>query len=615
MESDYTQEIEDQEEAPESAYPNVVLSDADQKKIVNTCLQFKTAAVNAWRGRKEKMKTSYAYYQNQFVGNDLLPTLEAYGAQGQQNSANSGRTRVFLPIAKQIAVQLYAGMKLSLFPDDENYFQIRSKTGQYQPIENDLTRAVEIKLKEAEFTEKYGQVLQNLIIFGCSVSQPTMQIDSAQEWVYNEMTGQYDLFEYEGTPLPTIQAMNPIQFYPDPSIQWCDKSKWAYLDNKKKQEILDSPYYFNKRDVQSLDLKETRTSDKQGNYPDLGVYSGLTTEFTDVEDVVRYDLYYMPLLKCNGKEYRNFLCGIVEDRILVRFQPNPYPFGKNPVVFVDWRPDPHSPIGDGPLDDIQELQKMINIYENYKIDVMSKTGNRFIARKDVDMSDFFGAAGGVGYAENPSSDVVSISGNMMEPQLIQNMMGILKAEAQILTGSNQPFQGSSEIDFKKTATELKIIQENSVTIAREILEHVGIKGLKPLLERFCYMLAQTSGGPEQFRLDDENANLQKLEVDFRYFLTGDFSVEVTTINPSQSKQAQIELLMQLIAMINQGGPMAEFARDGGYHALKQISELGGLKGVNEIYYTPKEIEQRRQQQLAVEQQMMMNQMAQSQGMV
>lgn len=613
MEDKYTPETQEQDEQQEnvSAYPNVVLSDADQQKVIATCLRFKTAAVNAWRGRKEKMKVSYAYYQNKFVGNDLLPTFEMPGAQGAQSDAKSGRTRVFLPVAKQIAVQLYAGMKLSLFPDDENYFQVRSKSGQYEAIEDDLTRAVELKLKEAEFTEKYGQALQNLIIFGCSVTQPTMQIDTAQEWLFNEMTGQYDLFEYEGTPLPTIQVMNPIQFYPDPSIQWCDKSKWAYLDNKKKQEVMDSPYYFNKEKVKALDLKETRTSDKQGNYPDLGVYSGLTTEFTDTEDVLRYDLYYFPLIKCNGKEYRNFLCGVIEDSILVRFQPNPYPMGKNPVVFVDWRPDPHSPIGDGPLDDIQELQKMINIYENYKIDVMSRTGNRFVVRDDVDMSAMFGAAGGVAYAENPSSDVVPISGNMMEPQLIQNMMGILKAEAQILTGSNQPFQGSSEVDFKKTATELKIIQENSITIAREILEHVGVKGLKPLLERFCYMLAQTAAGPEQFRMDDENNRATPLEVDFRYFLSNDFSIEVTTINPTQSKQAQIELLIQLLGMINQGSEMGRFIRDGGYQALKRISELGGMKQIETIFYTPAEIQQLQQQQMAMEQQMM----AQQNGMM
>lgn len=585
-----TDQVNTESQEPISAYPNVILPKEDQEKIIATCLKFKKAAANAWRGRKEKMQTSYAYYQNKFRGGDLLPEPKA-GRQGAQNDAKTGRTRVFLPIAKQIAVQLYSGMKLSLFPDDENYFAVRSKSGQYEHLENDLTRAGEIKLKEAEFTEKYGQAIQNLIIFGCSVTQPIMETEKAQEWIFNELTGQYDLFEFDKDPLPSIQVMNPVQFFPDPSMQWCDKSKWTYLDNKKKQEILDSPFYFNKQEVNDLDLKETRTSEKTGDFPDLGAYSGITDTYNDTEDVVRYDLYYLPIFECNGRTYRNFLFGIVEDKILVRSQPNPYPKGKNPVVFVDWRPDPHSPIGDGPLDDIQELQKMINIYENYKIDVMARSGNRFVIADTVDMSDAFGAAAQVIRAENPSTDVQSISGNMMEPQLIQNMMGVLKAEAQILTGSNQPFQGSSNVDFKKTATELKIIQENSVTIAREVLEHVGIKGLKPLLERFYYMLAQVSGGPEVFRFDDEESKPQQLEVDFRYFLSGDFSIEVTTINPAQSKQAQTEILMQLLSMVNEGGEMAQFVRDGGYVALKRLAELQGLKGIQDIFYTPNELQQ------------------------
>lgn len=589
---DYTQTNPDM---GQSSYPNVILPEQDQKQVVATCLKFKTESSNAWRGRKKKMETSYAYYQGQFVGGDLLPRPEA-GAQGAQSDAGA-RTEVFLPIAKQIAVQLYAGMKLSLFPDDENYFTVRSKSGQYETVEQDLTRAGELKLKEAEFTEKYGQVLQNLIIFGCSVAQPIMCIEKAQEWIYNDLTQQYELYEYDLPPMPSIQVMNPIQFYPDPSIQWGDKSKWAYLDNKKKQELLDGNYYFNKDKINKLNIAETRTADKQGNYPDLGIYSGLRQNYNDTEDNLRYDLYYFPLLKINGKEYRNFICGVVEDSILVRFQPNPYPRGKNPVVFTDWRPDPHSPVGDGPLDDIQALQKLINIYENYKIDVMSRAGNRFAVAENVDLSQAWGAAAQIIRCENPSTDVVPITGNLMEPQLIQNMMGVLKAEAQILTGSNQPFQGSSNIDFKKTATELNIIQENSVTIAREILEHVGVKGVKPLLERFFYMLAQQSNGPEVFRMDDDG-KAQQVVADFRMFLSDDLTVEVTTINPSQSKQAQTEILMQILEMVNTGGSLSQFVRDGGYHALKRIAELQGLKSIEQVFYTPKEMQEMIMQQQA-----------------
>jgi hypothetical protein len=199
----------------------------------------------------------------------------------------------------------------------------------------------------------------------------------------------------------------------------------------------------------------------------------------------------------------------------------------------------------------------------------------------------------------------------MEPQLIQNMMGVLKAEAQIMTGSNQPFQGSSEVDFKKTATELKITQENSVTIAREILEHVGIKCVKPLIERFCYMLGSIGGGAQSFRVDDEGVS-DRLVVDFSDFLTDDYSVEITTINPAQSKQAQTEILMQILEMVNSGGSLAGFIRDGGYQTLKRVAELQGLKGMEEIFYSPRELAEMQQQQMQQQQQMMA--MQQQQGM-
>jgi hypothetical protein len=598
-------------ETPQSTFPNVILSAADQQSIVSTCLKFKKQASDAWRPRKEKMRRSYAYYQGKHSDGDLLPQP---AAQGNEKDANTGRVRVFLPVAKQIAVQLYSGMKLSLFPDDENYFTIRSNSGMYESIEQDMTRAVEMKLKKSEFTEKYGQIIQNLIIFGCSVGQPRLLKDTVHEWSYNDFESKWDLYESKVPQLLDIQVMNPIQFFPDPSMQWCDKSKWVYLDNKKRQEILDQSFYFNKEEVKALKLEETRTAEKTGEFPDLSYYSGLTQQFTDTETNVKYDLYYFPIIEVDKKTYRNFLCGIVEDKILVRFQPNPYPRGMNPVVFTTWRPDPHSPIGDGPLDDIQEIQKMINIYENYKIDTMATTGNKYVISPEVDMSQAFGAASTVIIADNPTSDVVAISGNMMETQLIQNSQGVLKAEAQMLTGSNQPFQGSSTLDFKKTATELNIIKQNSVSISREIIEHIAITGVKPMIERCCYVLAGQEQPEESFRVSEDDKGTSNFSVDFRLFLSGDFCIEVSTVNPTHSKQAQADMLMKVLEMMNSGGGLAPWVRDGGYQALKLLGENQGLRQMKEIFYSPQEMEQIQQQQAMAEQQAM-QQAAMQGGMV
>jgi hypothetical protein len=84
--------------------------------------------------------------------------------------------------------------------------------------------------------------------------------------------------------------------------------------------------------------------------------------------------------------------------------------------------------------------------------------------------------------------------------------------------------------------------------------------------------------PFQIRVDDPNQGPKFVTVDFSLFKTGDFYLELTSANPSQSKQAQTQMLMQLVQLLAtnpQGALMAE-------PALRELAALGGIKNIQNV---------------------------------
>jgi hypothetical protein len=197
-------------------------------------------------------------------------------------------------------------------------------------------------------------------------------------------------------------------------------------------------------------------------------------------------------------------------------------------------------------------------------------------------------------------------------------------------GSQDPFQGSSAMDFKKTATEIQVLQSNAVSRVQEAVEHIGNCGVGPILERLAFMAAHLYQGPITVRIDNpksapvvpgqepgpqdiqDQAAQQGLaqpangphfrEIDLSILATGEFTIELTGVNSAQSKGAEAQLLMELIQMIAknpEGALMAE-------GPMEKMAVLNGFKEFPEVFSTFKdryESMKQIQQQLAQGQQM------------
>jgi hypothetical protein len=557
-----------------SMFPNFPVSEEEQKEIAQICNQFKQAAKAHSKDKKQTLRTCYAYTKNKFVGNDLLPTPSTYGSD---KDIEKSRPKVFIPLVRQTLKQLYSYLKLTIFPNDEDYFRVRGKDMEAVQFEDILTEGLKYKFAEALISEKIGAFLYNLVWAGNAAAYPCVKDDIRWEWTFDSMMNQYVATEVDTPPMPDIECFSPLDFNIDSNEPDPEKAKWGVFITKKVQEIKDSQLYFNKDRLSTI-AKSGGLKNQSQSDTDLTEFNGLTNNVANGDKAVDYDFYYYPYIKTSTQEYRNMLIGIAGEEVVVRFHPNMAPGGLNPAVFCNWTPDVDTLYGTGPIEDILELQRLTNILYNYMIEVLARIGNRFKVTEGVDLSNLFGVAGGV--ATIPmGGDIVPFTGDYAEPQFLANVIGTAKAEAQITSGSQNPFQGSSNVDFKKTATELQIIQENSISVMREVIEHVSVMGVQRLLERLMFLCADLYQEPIPIPMDDP-ATGQRIfmPVDFSMLKSGRFTIELVGVNPSQSKQAQVEGLTQLLQVIGTNPDVLMI----GEPVIQKIGELQGIKDIGDI---------------------------------
>jgi hypothetical protein len=408
-----------------------------------------------------------------------------------------------------------------------------------------------------------------LVWGGNAVAWPTYLQEIRWEWTVDPINQQYVPQLAQADPELHLEVWNPLHFYVDPTYRNRYDSRWGYFSQKRRQELVDCPYVINKDKLESLgsvNAKQTQPSEGLS----LTAFDKVQDTYNNNEHTIKYDVFYFPYLKTAESEYRNMWVAVAEEQLLVEFRPNFTQGAQNPAIYCDWLPDKDSPYGTGPMEDIAELQRLINILQNYVVETFARIGNKFVIKEGVDLTNFWGQVAGVMVAESPSTDVLPITGNFVELEHLLNYIGTLKAEAQVVAGSQDPFQGASNIDFKKTATEIQLLQENSISIIREIIEHISAIGIQRILERLMMIAADIYHEPMTFRVEE-----QFITVHLSLLKQMKFSMELTSVNASQSKQAQVESLMQLMQMDPMMIPIFQ-------PVLEKIGMLEGMKDTPEI---------------------------------
>jgi hypothetical protein len=544
------------------------LSEHAQSEVLQHCNAFKKRVMQQASSKKTTMKRCYAYFKSQFYGDDLLPSPTS---GKQDNDAASNRPELFIPLTREQLKLLYAYLKLTLFPNNEDYFRVKGKNELAARYEYELTEALKYLFKQSQITEKLGQFIMDTLWAGFAVANPTFETSNRWEW-----STEWDEYNQpiltpllkNDPPKLSLELWNPLAFYIDTSNKGPEHTAWGYFTSRHKDELMSLPWLMNKPGIDACERLNA-------NEHNLDEYNQLT-HTTDNKQSLACDYYYFPIMMIEDRTYQNILVTVVNGQILAEFRPNMMPTGLNPVVYCTWMDDRESPYGTGPAEDIKDIQRLVNILYNYQIETFARIGNRFVVKDTVDLTNFFGVAGGVATAQDPQQDIVPITGDYIETTHIANLIGTLKAEAHMLAGTQQPFQGAANIDFKKTATEIQLLQENSISVVREAVEHLSNQGIQPLLERLMLLASQLYQQPLAFRLDNQMNHF--LTVDLSMLASGDFTIELTNINPAESRQAQASNLLRMMQILADKPELLAVAEP----ILIQIGLLWGLKDIRQI---------------------------------
>lgn len=605
------------------------IPEEDQKEIVSLCQKFKNGVVQHAQEKKTTMQRCYAYSRSQFFGDDLLPVAD-FSAEGTEKDKKTNRPEIFIPVIRQQLKMVYSFIKLSLFPNDEDYFRIRAKSSlpispehakrlqidpppeytqmteelmaqgvpaeavaqvlpppplpSYTEFEDDLTEGLKYLFKEMQLTEKMGEALFDACWAGNMAAMPCVHYPIYWEWKLNPITGQTEATPVEGEPELSLNVWNPLHFYLDPYASRKENAKWAYFSWKKRQDILDGPYYMNKDKVMgSTNVTDSNMQGKSGALS-ISQFNSLSNQFQDTEQNCKFDEYYFPYLKlANGTEHRNMIFAVADENQLVEARPNMMPQGLPPAVFGTWMNDKGSPYGTGPAEDGQSLQVFINMAMNHVIETLARSSNMWAIGKNTDITQLQGGAGLIFTTDDPTRDVANVSGDTRNAMMVAELVRMMKGEVEMVIGAQNTYEGASQ-GTEKTATEFRVKQENSIGITREVIEHIGTTFVKPILHRLMLLAAEIKTEPITVRIENGLQGVRYAKIDFSLLKTGQYEIDLVSINSAQSKEAQIGMLMQFVQMLSTN-PMALPVLE---PILSKIGNLSGIKDSADLLADVKE---------------------------
>jgi len=601
------------DKVPTSVYTrSLSLTPKETEDLLRACNTFKIQTLAHSKGRKLAQERNYAYFTGQFFGDDLLPLPST---DGSDRDANSNRPQVFIPITAEQILQIYAYLRIHIFPNDEDYFRVVAKKEAYAVYEDDLTEAFKYIFKKNKISEQLGRCLLNTLWSGQFVAFPRFELPKGWEWIPpSPENPDYTLKPKDLEPRLIVEEVNPIHLYLDPLTS--TNPRWMTLGYKKMQQVLDSPFTIEstKAEIKNKGGKtQPLTSQYQEGLP-ISVYNQQNTNYIDYEKWVMYDTFYFPYIELDGKMYYNITVVMIENQLISECRPN-VAFEDSQLVQTPWRYQTESNYGFGPADDMQNLQIIINMLYNYMLESLSRNGNIWAVAEGVDLKNLFGGVARILVTPQNmpvNQAVMNIPSSHEDLVVAQNLIGVLKGEAVNIGGSQDPFQGSSNLDFKKTATEINVLQANAVSRNQEAVEHIGYTGVGPVLEKLATLAAHLYQGPITVRIDNPKAapiipgeqpgpqDIQAAqaeqmaaagqpvappqgpffrEIDLGVWHSGEFCIELSGVNSSQSKSAEAQLLMQLIEMVAtnpEGAIMAE-------PIMEKLAVLNGLKEFPEVF--------------------------------
>lgn len=350
---------------------------------------------------------------------------------------------------------------------------------------------------------------------------------------------------------PTVEIMNPENFYPDPSCNGdLDKALFAIVSFETNYaELKKAGRYKNLAHV-------NWESNSPATEPDHATKTPTTFQFRDKtrRKVVAHEYWGFYDIEGNG-ELVPIVCTWIGDTI-IRLERNPFPDQKIPFVLVPYLPVKRELMGEPDAELLEDNQKILGAISRGMIDLLGRSANsqQGFAKGMLDPLNKRRFENGQDYEFNPTQNPQNnhIVHKYPEfPQSAMLMLNLQNQEAEALTGVKSFSGGMSGEAYGDVAAGIRGVLDAASKREMAILRRLA-KGMIEIGQKIMAMNAVFLSEEETVRITNEQFVVIKRED-----LQGNFDLEVdiSTAEVDNAKAQDLAFMLQTVGPKSDPGIM------------------------------------------------------------
>jgi len=275
-----------------------------------------------------------------------------------------------------------------------------------------------------------------------------------------------------------------------------------------------------------------------------------------------------------------------KSRMIIRFEKNPYPFGKPPFVAIPLFETPFKIFGRGLADVIGDEQRLTTSTMRGIIDNMANSNNgvKFVKKNALDPTNYSRLMRGDPVVEVNTTDPINsaiIDGNFNPiPANVFTLMQMLEAQTESLTGVSKMMQGLPGSELKSSSSNFAAMMTQSQIRLLDITNNIT-RGLKELFRMWISMSVEYVGPEEIKRIT--GLDISALMSNETKRLAAEFGVD--QLPPDTAEKAMMLVAQEVEDMFNRKDLKYDIKMKVGTDGLKQIKiqninmlmqQVGGL---------------------------------------
>jgi hypothetical protein len=410
------------------------------------------------------------------------------------------QSNLCLPWAYDAVESAYAYYHQTLLPKDDQIFTIDGRTPEDKDGAEVMEKYCEHRFNKNKFPEKIGQALKQLLKKNHTcvkqywrkdtrIEYPQQLVESidpetgesVQTWQQQPQT----VVEYNNTWIDVIDIDNFV-FYPI----WGDFNKttqihctYRYYDELMAAGQQQEAPYFNLDKIKPDDDESYKPYNSDGSAVERDIDGNVVRKNCGL----KLKEAWISRVKIGDTVYNNYIATVVNDKWLIRFQPNDQPMGKSPFLWLPMDPDGDCLYGYGLLSKGLPILQAANFIFNMRLDELKlKLYGSYKYWDDGVFNPYNvvsrpGAMIETAGPESATGNLVPLNPNLQHVQLAYTEVAELQAEFEEVTVP-KAVKGQQEAR-DATATEISTVANSASNKMHVKAYNINDRFLQPLVEK------------------------------------------------------------------------------------------------------------------------------------